>query len=317
MKVTNFNRPTIYDVPTGLSHAEFKSRIPDVGRRRHLSWGFDFDSRATTLSMEINDDWEPDVKRMHEENRDKSIERLKTEFGPLGIDQKIENFIAIDTKPFSVLAYHNDYFEQVRRSFVIGSYYPALVGACALGERILNHLILDMRASFTHTPQFKKVYRKDSFDDWELPITTLEAWGILLSEAVIEFQNLKALRHRSIHFNASTYDTLRDDALAAVLHMRSIIELQFGSFALRPWFITGTLGHVFIKKEYEFHPYVEAYFIPRCPFVGPLFGMGMGNNGWEVYDVPDYGDGDLSDEEFAREYNGRDPSQVMTGPPQF
>jgi hypothetical protein len=190
-----------------------------------------------------------------------------------------------------------------------------LVGACALGERILNHLILDMRPSFRHTPEFKHVYRKDSFDNWDIPIDTLEAWDILLPEAVSEFKLLRSLRHRSIHFNVDTYGTLREDALAAILHMRTIIEQQFGSFALRPWFIAGTKGHVFIKKEYETDPFVVKYFIPRCPFVGPLFGMDFGENGWTIFDVPDYGDGAWSDEEYAQQYNERDPMKVAKGPP--
>lgn len=54
--------------------------------------------------------------------------------------------------------------------------YPALVGACALGERILNHLILDLRGAYAHTPEYKRVHRKDSFDDWRVPIDTLAAW---------------------------------------------------------------------------------------------------------------------------------------------
>ena len=125
------------------------------------------------------------------------------------------------------VAGHNALFHQVRQAFVIGAYYPALVGACALGERILNHLMLDMRGHFTATPEYKKVYRKDSFDDWRLPIDTLEAWGILLPDAVIEYRALMDLRHRSIHFNRETTNALRDDALAAIIHMRTIIEQQF------------------------------------------------------------------------------------------
>ena len=308
-------RPTIYDIPLGLSLGEFKARIPDAGRRRHLSWGMDFDSRALTLGQKIEDEWEPHVKELHRANAERARVGLSAEFGTFNIDTKIANFIAIGTKPMSVLAYHNQFFEQVRRAFVMGDYYPALVGACALGERILNHLILDMRHFFKLEPEYKKVYRKDSFDDWNVPIATLEAWHILLPTAVTEFRALLQLRHRSVHFNAGTYNTLRDDALAAVLHMRLIIEQQFGSFAARPWFISGTKGHVFIKKEYEIHPFIMAYFIPHCPFVGPLFGMNYDEAGWHIFDVPDYGDGMWTDEEFAREYNERDHTKVVTEPP--
>lgn len=172
-----------------------------------------------------------------------------------------------------------------------------------------------MRPFFTATPEYRYVYRKDSFDKWEVPIDTLEAWGILLPDAVAEFRQLKLLRHRSIHFNVSTYSTLEGDALAAVLHLRTIIEQQFGSFAVRPWFIPGTLGHIFIRKEYETHPFVPTYFIPHGPFVGPLFGMGHSEGGWDVFDVPDYGDGEWSDEEYAQRYNDRAPGDVVSERP--
>jgi hypothetical protein len=73
------------------------------------------------------------------------------------------------------VAFHNVFFNQVRDSFVIGSYYPALTAACALGERILNHLVLGLRDSFRTAEEYKRVYRKDSFDNWMIPIDVLEA----------------------------------------------------------------------------------------------------------------------------------------------
>jgi len=136
----------------------------------------------------------------------------------------------------------------------------------------------------------------------------------LLPAAAAEFRALMPLRHRSIHFNVSTYSTLRDDALAAILHMRAIIEQQFGSHALRPWFIEGTLGHVFIRKSYETNPFIQTYFLPRCPFVGPLFSMRHGASGWEFFALSDYGEGEWSDEEFATGYNERDPHAVVIPP---
>lgn len=287
--------------------------MPDAGRRRHLSWGMDFDSRASALETQISDDWEPQVKEMHLRNRAQTIEGLTQSFGSENIDSKIENFVAIGIKPMSVLSYHNKFFEQVRRTFVMSDYYPALVGACALGERILNHMLLDLRSYYSHTPEYKKIYRKESFDDWDQPIDILETWGILLPPAASEFRSLKGLRNKSIHFNLSTYTSLREDALAAIIHLRSAIEGQFGSFALRPWFISDTKGHVFIRKSYETNPFVAVYFLPRCPFVGPLFGMEFTSNGWKVNDLPNYGPEPWTDEEFADRYNARKPEDVVSG----
>ena len=101
---------------------------------------------------------------------------------------------------------------------------------------MLNHMVIDLRPYYRDSAHYKRVFRKDSFADWELAVGALEAWGVLLPEAVSEFRALAPLRHQSIHFNLSTYETLRQDALAAILHVRSIIDRQFG-WGLRPWFI--------------------------------------------------------------------------------
>jgi hypothetical protein len=309
-------RKTIHDLSDGISFEEMKARIPDAGRRRLLSFGMDFDTRALSLSQEINEKWEPAVQEMHRDNRERTRLGLIQQFGEHAIELKIENFIAIETKPMSVLAYHNAFYEQVRRAFVMADYYPALVGACALGERILNHLMIDMRGWFKDRPEYKHVYRKDSFADWDVAIDTLLAWEIMLEPAAEAFKKLKTIRNRSIHFNPETYSQLREDALAAILEMRTIIDQQFGTFAVRPWFIRGTKGHVFIRKEWEGHPFVRTYFVPNCPYVGPLFGMAHDGRGqWSAMDKSDYGDGKWTDEEFAREYNERDPDKVVSSAP--
>lgn len=286
----------------------------DSGKRRYLSWTFDFDTRALLLKEEIQEQWEEQVKELHKENRKRLRAGLAFEFGEAVLDQKIQNFMDIDTKPFSVIAYHNGFFHQIRQAFVIGSYYPALVGACTLAERVLNHLIIDLREHYRGTPEYQRVYRKNSFDDWRLPIETLEAWGVLLPEALAEFLLLMPLRHRSVHFNPETYRNLRDDALGAVLHVRKIIESQFGTWGLKPWLIPGTLGHAFIKKECEGHPFIQTYFVPNCPFVGPLFAMKPGPQGCSFYDRENYGSGHWTDDEFAEAYNNRDPENVVKVP---
>lgn len=287
-----------------------KSGMADRGRRRHVSWGIDFDTRCNTLNLEIRDDWDEQLKELWRSNKIKVKEGLVWEFGEKDSKAKLENFIAIDTKPFSTQAHHNYLFHQIRQSFVIGSYYPALVGACALGERILNHLVIDLRDFYKATPEYKRIYRKKSFDNWDIPIDTLEAWSVLQPTAVIEFKALKDLRHRSVHFNPETYSTLRDDALAAVLHIRKIIETQFGSHGPHPWFLKGTRGHLFIAQEFETNPFVQTYYLPNCPFVGPLFSMENGAEGWKFIDYPDYGEGEWTDDEFAAQYENRDPEAV-------
>lgn len=131
----------------------------------------------------------------------------------------------------------------------------------------------------------------------------------MLPKAAAEFRALKVLRHRSIHFNVSTYGTLREDALAAIHHMREIIDQQFTAFGNRPWFIMGTRGHIFIKREWEENPFIKTYYLPTCPFVGPYFAISF-DQGLMFHDHPDYGDGDWTDEEFAAAFEARSPEQL-------
>ena len=52
------NRITFETVDPALSLDEQKRLVVDSGRRRHLSWGMDFDSRALSLDPDIPDHWE-------------------------------------------------------------------------------------------------------------------------------------------------------------------------------------------------------------------------------------------------------------------
>src|SRR6266542_1073426 len=149
---------------------------------------FDFDTRVRTLTDNIPDHWEERVKEQHRRNREQTVQELSVQFGAYGADAKRQNFIDLGPKPFSILAFHNRFLEQVRVAFIIGAYYPELTGACALGARILNQLILTLRDEFKSTAHYKRVYKKDSFDNWDLAIDTLEAWDVLLPEAVKEFR---------------------------------------------------------------------------------------------------------------------------------
>ncbi|MRR56829.1 MAG: hypothetical protein EG824_01245 [Deltaproteobacteria bacterium] len=229
---------------------------------------FDFDARVRSLADPIDDGWEEHVKAQHYRNRENTVLRLKAEFGELQADAKIQNFIDLDAKPISVIAFHNDFFSQVRTAFVMGAYYPALTGACALGERILNHLVLSLRDDYRSTPEYKAVYRKDSFDDWALAIGTLVAWDVLLPQAVEDFRSLMQQRHKAIHFRPETDKNARELALAAIKCLQAIIGEQFCGFGPQPWFITAIPGEIYIKKEWETRPFVAKVYLPNAAPVG-------------------------------------------------
>lgn len=261
---------------------------------------FDFDTRCLQISEPINDEWEESVKAAHQQARENIVARLKAEYGELNADAKIQNFIDLGTKPFSVIAFHNAFFAQVRNAFVVGAYYPALTGACALGERILNHLILALRNDFKNSSEYKKVYKKDSFDDWSLAINTLIAWDVLLPKAAADFRELMKKRHEAIHFRPEIDQNVRAFALEAAKCLQEIIGEQFSGFGAQPWFITNIPGEIYIKREWESKPFIRAVYLNNGLLVGPRHKIESLHPRIHILD-PDYMNSgtDISDDEFA------------------
>lgn len=268
--------------------------------KRYRVSTFDFDSRPLILAMEIKEEWEEKVKTQHRANKQRVREDYLSEFGPRWSEQKLRNITDLGPKPLSVLAFHNKFLEQIRDAFIVGGYYPALTAACALGERILNHLLLLLRGDFHSTPEYKRVYRKDSFDNWDLPTRTLEAWGVLLPEVSASFRALEAVRHRSIHFDPAADLNDRPLALEAIKHLNDIVSRQFGAFGTQSWFIPGIPGASYIRKSAETQPFIKRVYIPNCHLVGPRHRVGGMGSRFEILDVDDYEDRQITDDEFRQ-----------------
>ena len=182
----------------------------------------------------------------------------------------------------------------------MGAYYPALTGACALGERVLNHLVLALRADFRSTPEYKKIHNKQSFDNWLLAIDTLESWQVLLPDVVKAFRELAKIRHRAIHFNPKVDRNDRTLALEAIDCLGGIIVRQFGVLGPQPWFIPDTPGESYIKRNAETEPFVRSIYLPNCRRVGPKHTLDLDGRVFKVRDDTKYEDREISDEEFRR-----------------
>jgi hypothetical protein len=125
--------------------------------KRYRILSFDFDSRVHLLTQEIQETWDEQVKKLHVQNKEQIEKELTNSYGDMDREIKVKNFLDLGDKPFSILAFHNRFFEQIRTSFIMGSYYPALTATCTLGERILNYLILILRDDYKHTSDSHKV----------------------------------------------------------------------------------------------------------------------------------------------------------------
>ncbi|MFN2508767.1 MAG: hypothetical protein ABR589_08340, partial [Chthoniobacterales bacterium] len=236
--------------------------------KRFRVFGFDLDRRALTL-VDQQEHWDKAVKECHRQNRVQTLNSIISEFGQAASDQKLRNFIDLGPKPLSIFAFHNRFLLQARTAFVMDCYYPALTGACALGERILNHLILLLRDDYKATVEYKKVYNKNSFDNWNLAIDTLTAWNVLLPAVTGEFRKLRDRRNDAIHFRPEVDTNDRELALGAIQSLESIVSKQFNAFGPEPWFITAVRGEIYIKRDWEANPFVRKVYLPNCVAVGP------------------------------------------------
>jgi hypothetical protein len=270
--------------------------------KRYRVLSYDFDSRALILREKPDTGWDPKVREQWNKNVTIIREDLLLEFGLKWFEQKEQNFIDLGPTPFSIIGFHNKFFRQIRYAFVNSAYYPALVASCALGERILNHLVLALREDFRTTAEYKKVYRKNSFDNWDLAIDTLGSWGVLLTSAVEGFKELHKTRVESIHFRPEIDRNERELALLAINQLARIIKEQFSGLPGRPWFITEIPGAAFVTKASEQLPFVKKIVLPNCVLVGPYHRLEFEDGKWKVIDDYHYECREISDEDFSALY---------------
>lgn len=265
--------------------------------KRYRILSFDFDSRPSILEP-ISEEWEDSVKEAHRLSQANIIENLQKEYGTHDFNKKLNNFVELGSKPLSVVAFHNEFLAQVRHSFVHGQYYPALTAICALGERVLNHLVINLRSNYSSHPLYRKVYRKDSFDDWHIAIDALSQWGVLTPEAEDSFRSLVKKRNHALHFNPDVENTARLLALEAIKTFERIVAHQFSSFSNIPWLLNGA-GECFIKKEWENNPFVRLVYLPNSVYVGYKHTV---TQLWplRIEDNHKYSDQEIIDEEYLR-----------------
>lgn len=265
-----------------------------------------FDTRARLLDLPIRDEWAEHVKESHRKSKRQLAEQFAIEFGEVGKEQKIQNILDLGPSEMSVLAYHNAFQDEIRRAFIVSSYYPALTGACSLGERILNHLVLGIRDYYKDTPEYRRVRDKESFANWHISINALSAWGVLLPNVAGDFRKLEEMRQGAVHFRREVNQQARQRALDAIKCLARITEVQFGAFGTQPWFIPIGWGEVFIRKAWESNPFIKEVYLPCCTLVGYKSSMGGTFPHLVAVDTESYEDREITDEEFiARRYPDR------------
>lgn len=260
----------------------------------------DFDFTANYLNMpELDDSATDEARRWWTSHQDSIVEELGLRYGQEQLEAKVQNLKDIDAQPFSVISFHNHFYRQARHAFIVGAYYPSLTATVALGERILNELVLGLRSDFPVPKDRPKIGTKKSFNNWKLMIDALEEWEVLLPDVVAACKRLEKIRQSSVHFNPLSHDQVRSMAVEAILAMNLIINRQFGILGNQPWFIPDIRGASYIRQAYEQHPFIRRFILPHCGLVGPKHRLNYDEHTglWSVTDET-YEADEVTDEEF-------------------
>lgn len=266
--------------------------------KRYRIIAFSFDTKIDYLES-IEDTYETNPSAGLKNQIENFKNRLKEQYGARNFENKLQNLRDIGSKKFSIISHHNLLIEEIRNSFINENYYPALTSACALGERILNHLIIDLRDYYTDTVENTKIKKYKSNSNWKQMISIINDWNFITPDVAIEFGKLSGLRNRAVHFNPEIIDDLRTNALNSILCIQKILFEQFSAFGNQPWFITEIPGEIYIKSEWELNPFIIKYYLPNSIYVG--YNHKIKNlNPFEIEDINIYENTETTDEEFVK-----------------
>jgi hypothetical protein len=285
-------------------------RGPADGCRRYRPIRVTFDTRNVVLDTEVKEEWDDDAKSMWQEMKARVRAELLAEFGVVNSERKFDNYRAMGPAPWSLVFEHTVLLGQVRSSFAHGDFYPALVGACALGERLLHQMVFALREDFLNHPATTKRVRRDKLgNEWGALITVLHGWGVLDEEFADIYRELERRRHAAVHFDPIVNPAVQDPALAALLALQQIVEYLFEPHGGPPRYIADTPGVSYLSLQAEEEPLVKRIFIPNCALVSPNHRMEADASAlgeWRIYDDVGYPSDSLTDAQFARRLRERE-----------
>ncbi len=230
-----------------------------------------------------------------------SQEYLSQKYGPLNFEEKFTRWLSIPKPTLSVVDEHTYLLQDIENAYVSGSLYATLTSACCLGERILNQIILRVKNSYKSTSQYKLIYRKSSINNWELGINTLLKWKIIKSETEKKYKQLLALRTDSVHFQ-NKEQNLVPMAKNAICLINEIISDLFELKREKKFLIWFEVpGELYLKREAENIPFIEAFYIPCAPLVGFKHIIETTPDlKFRVIDKEIYPNKEISDQEFVK-----------------
>lgn len=190
-------------------------------------------------------------------------EQLKAELGSTDFMNKFERWKKIDYPPIALIDRYAYKIQQIISTYCLGCFYPAVTSTCCLAERILNRFVLKTRDYFKSHPEYKKIYRKSSFDDWGKMLDLIADWQLVPENAVSLFRELMPIRHESIHYNED-YD-FESIAPVAINKLIAAVTEIFGVENRKDIYLVFDVpGEVWVRSAVENQPFVVEFIRPHC-----------------------------------------------------
>jgi hypothetical protein len=235
----------------------------------------------------------PDLPQAVKEQELDSLRRmLAAKHGTDDIEGKLERYLNFKPPDLVVVTEFHPMVLEVEDAYICGHYYPSLTGACCIGERILNVLVLRLRDYHKKSEWYKRIYGKESFDDWGQAIQILSDWNVLSRTLATTFTELKDIRHQSVHFRR-----LPDLENRAIDALNCVLKITNELFGMRDD-VLFIQGHLFVKKQMEADPVVKEFYLPAAHYVGHRYRVENDKGTAVVIDEHEYENREITDEEF-------------------
>src|SRR5262249_39952816 len=150
-------------------------------------------------------------------------------------------------------------------------------------------------------PLYKRVYRVDSINDWNLAVDILRQWDIISDKTEEKYRHLYKLRTEIVHFQ-SKEQNLATMAKKGIDLINGIIADLFGIVPENRFVSWCEVpGEMYLRKAYEELPLVKEFYLSATAHVGYRHTIeATPDHKMTLKDPYQYPDVQVSDEEFVR-----------------
>jgi hypothetical protein len=249
-----------------ICHQRHKIEVEDLQLQGMASINYlcpAIDRRYRLMSFFVDTSRNLYSSKYTKQQADSHTEYLKSIFGEQDFQHKYERWIKIEYPEVGLIDEYPNKITEIINTYCSGYYYPAVTSACCLAERILNRLILKTRKYFTSHSNYKRIFRKSSFNDWDKMLEIISDWQLIPEKSIEILCEIKNIRHQSIHYNelfdfeAIVTETI-NKLIAAVTEIFGVLNRK------DIYLVFDIPGEIWVRSIAEERPFVKEFVLPFC-----------------------------------------------------